>query len=34
MVSTGKDDGASGEALVQFIYLSIYDLLDENKNYM
>lgn len=34
MFFTGKDDGGLGEAIVQLIYLSIHDLLDENKNYI
>lgn len=33
MVSTGKDDENLVKAVVQFIYLYIHDLLDENKNY-
>lgn len=34
MVSTWKGDGGIGQAVVQFIYLPIHDLPDENKNYM
>ena len=34
MLSTGRDDGGLGQAVVQFIYLSTQDLLGENKNYI
>ena len=34
MLSTGRDVGGLGQAVVQFIYLSIQDLLGENKNYI